>query len=97
MKKSIIIGALCAIASLPALAQRDTLTVDEIVDATGMQKQEVLMMLGARSNNHYYLTSDIRVSQEWKRAIREAGLVLEQRRDASGRLATVVLRAAPSA
>lgn len=92
MKKQILFGALFAMASLSAFAQGDTLTIDEIVDATGMKKAEVLMMLGAKSNNHYYLTSDIRVGQEWQKAVKEAGLVLEQRRDNTGRLVTVVLR-----
>ncbi|MCK7595438.1 hypothetical protein [Pseudomarimonas salicorniae] len=92
MKKKILFGALFAMASLPAFAQGDVLTLDEIVDATGMKKAEVLLMLGAKSNNHYYLTSEFRVSQEFKKAIKEAGLVLEQRRDESGRLVTVVLR-----
>lgn len=97
MKKQVLFGALFALASLPAFAQRDTLTVDEIVSATGMEKAEVLMMLGAKSNNHYYLTSDIRVAQEWKQAIKQAGLALEQRRDNTGRLVTVVVREAPQA
>ncbi len=93
MKKHTLFAALIALASMPAMAQSDALSLDEVVAATGMKKAEVLMMLGAKSNNHYYLSSEHRVSRQWQEAIKEAGLVVEQRRDAEGRLALVVLRA----
>lgn len=92
MKKKFLFGALFALASLPAFAQSEALSVDEVVAATGMKKAEVLLMLGAKSNNHYYLTSEFRVTRQWADAIRQAGLAVEERRDAEGRIARVVVR-----
>jgi hypothetical protein len=93
MKKSAVMSALFAIVAAPAFAgSSDYLTLDEIVDATGMEKREVLLMVGAKSNNHYYLTSDVRVSREWKQAVKAAGLIVEQQRDASGRVVEVRVR-----
>lgn len=95
MKKSAVMSVLFAIAAAPAFAgSNQYLSIDEIVDATGMEKREVLMMVGAKSNNHYYLTSDDRVSREWKHAVKAAGLVVEQQRDAAGRVVAVLVRRA---
>lgn len=95
MKKSAVMSALFAIVAAPAFAGSSShLTIDEIVDATGMEKREVLLMVGAKSNNQYYLTSDIRVAREWKQAVKAAGLVVEQKRDANGRVVEVLVKRA---
>ena len=95
MKKSAVMSALFAIAATPAFAgSSEYLSVEEIVDATGMEKREVLLMVGAKSNNHYYLTSDDRIAREWKQAVKAAGLVVEQQRDAAGRVVAVLVRRA---
>lgn len=86
--KSAALLALAAVfVAAPAFATPpQQLTIDEIVEATGMEKREVLLMVGPVSNNYLYLTSYHRVSREWTQAVAEAGLLVEVRRDAAGRI-----------
>lgn len=86
MKKSTLLGMLLGLAAVPAFAGSQTLSIDEVVQLTGMEKQEVQLMLGAYSNNPLYRTSFARVSREWNEKAQAAGLALEQVRDASGRV-----------
>jgi hypothetical protein len=86
MKKSTMLGVVLSLAVLPAFAGSRTLSIDEVVELTGMEKQEVQLMLGAYSNNHLYRTSFDRVSREWSEKSQAAGLVLQQVRDASGQV-----------
>lgn len=86
MKKSTMLGVVLGLAAFPAFAGTQTLTIDEVVQLTGMEKQEVQLMLGAYSNNHLYRTSFNRVSREWSEKAQAAGLALQQVRDASGRV-----------
>jgi hypothetical protein len=95
MKKSAVMSVLFAIAAAPAFAgSNQYLSIDEIAAATGMHKREVLLMVGPKSNNHFYLTSDARVSHQWKQAVKQAGLIVEYKQDASGRQVAVLVRRA---
>lgn len=95
MKKSVLFSALAAIALSPAAfaGNSDALTIDELVSITGMERNEVLLMVGAKSNNPLYRTAEIRISREWKAAVEDNGLLVEQVRDRNGQLTLVVRRA----
>lgn len=97
MNKFACFAALLTLAAAPAFAgSTQFLSIDEIAATTGMEKREVLLMVGPVSNNTLHQTSYIRISREWKDAVKATGLVLEQRRDANGQIATLVRRAADS-
>ena len=96
MKKSVLFSAIAAIAlSTSAFAgSPDQLSVDEIASITGMERNAVLLMVGPKSNNPLYRTAEISISRQWKAAVAEHGLLVEQVRDRNGKLSLVVRRSA---
>lgn len=95
MKARALIALLAASFCVPAFAgDKEVLSLQQIVDITGMKKAEVQLMVGAYSNNRYYRTSFHRVSREWDKAVYENGLLISYERDARGDLVMVVRKSA---
>jgi hypothetical protein len=92
MKSRIVIALLAAAVGAPAMAGSGSMSVQELVDLTGMKKREVQLMIGPYSNNTLYLTSFIRINREWKEAMHSHSLLVEQVRDSKGRWVTEVRR-----
>ncbi|MBD8526799.1 hypothetical protein [Pseudomarimonas arenosa] len=93
MKKSVLFSALVAIALSPAaFAGNDNLTVDELVNITGMKRDAVLLMVGPKSNNILYRTANIRTERQWEAAVEKHGLLVQRVRDVTGQETLVVRR-----
>ena len=95
MKANLFVAAVlaAAFASSAQSAEVQYLSVNDVADITGMEVQEVRLMLGAHSTNPLYRTSFIRVSREWNEAVAANSLMLSKAVDSRGNAIVRVSRA----
>jgi len=86
MKANLFVAAVlaAAFASSVQAAEVQYLSVNDVADITGMDVQEVRLMLGAYSTNPHYRTGFIRISREWNEAVAANSLMLSKGIDARG-------------